>query len=223
MSANGSKKRIPKKIITAIIGAMGLVVAALITGIYNERAAAHTPTPSFIPSATISPTPAGFTSPPSPSPAWQASAPSSGSTPNRPPPSVPLLTPVEQPGWVLKWHGKESIGPAGVKMTVSGPQTANGGNYDLQYLPGSGWEGNSGGSIGSVAFWLNTYRPSPSTINGLFGGNYQDPMGAEASVGDRICLGANYGIDGVETIVYMQVISVGPSGVVVDMWLWDKS
>jgi hypothetical protein len=125
---------------------------------------------------------------------------------------------VEQPGWILQWHGEEPIGPQGVKLTVFGPRLANGSDYDLQYLPGTGWEGNSGGTIAQIGYWLNTYRPGPSIINGFLDGNYQDPMGAEASVGDRICIRSSPSI-----IVYMQVVSSEPSGVVVDMWLWDDA
>jgi hypothetical protein len=115
------------------------------------------------------------------------------------------------------------FGLEGIILNTSGPHVADGSNFDLQYVPGSGNGWSIGEYIGSAAYWTFNYKPGPSSINGLFDSdNYQSFGGATAYVGDRLCIGGS-GRYEFGTVIYMQVTSVGATGVDADAWMWSGS
>lgn len=139
---------------------------------------------------------------------------------------VSVMAPItSQPGWSLVWHGQDSIGPQGVLFTEvnpnSGPAAGTGDNYDLQYIPGSGW--NSG--LNYLYYWTENYQPGPATITGLLNGNFsgQDPSGMPANVGDQIFAAMDTEAEGFDIAFCLQVTKVDQSGVLVNMWIWNNT
>lgn len=83
---------------------------------------------------------------------------------------------------------------------------ADGGNYDLQYVPGRGWNAE-GGQISAISSWPYTYPPGPATIYGMFdagAGVGQDPEDEQAYVGDRLY----FEVNGIGIVVYLQVVAI---------------
>jgi hypothetical protein len=201
------------QIIAALIAGVCTIVAAFVTGAVKGQALGLKPTPTvtvtkrIIVSVTASPK--------------RSSANSQQSNPQPQPTgsTIPILAPKNQPGWSLVWDGTEYIGPQGIIVAQTGSQVGNGSNFNIQYVPGSGW--GVGGSWGDFAYWDYNYRPGPATINGIALANddHTDPRGQLAQAGDRLIYQDSDG-----TIVsYMQVTRVAAGDVVTDMWLWIKS
>jgi hypothetical protein len=143
--------------------------------------------------------------------------------------SIPLMVPIlSQPGWNLVWRGQKSIGPQGVIFSevnpISGPETGNGGEFNLQYVApgsGSGW----GSNLNYLYYWTNSYRPGPGTIAGIlqnqdFSGD--NPAGMLAHVGDRLFAAMDTEAEGFNIAFFMQVIKVEQDSVLVDMWVWNS-
>jgi hypothetical protein len=216
------------RLIAAAVMAVATIVAAFIAGTMQRPSASHAAARSIHRSVTAFPAPSPtvtVTVKASPSPGIRRRSPKPGSTSERASTSsVPILMPVNQPGWSLAWHGTVHIGLAGIVLSASGPHGGDGNDFDLQYVPpssnGGGWV--VGQYIGTWAVWQSENRPGPSSINGLLNsGDYGSPS-SRAYVGDRLCLGSDGRIS-TSIIVYMQIISVDTSGVAADIWLWDGS
>jgi hypothetical protein len=158
--------------------------------------------------------------------------PSVGASSFAPPPPSPIPTPtpsllrpiISQPGWALAWYRKVSIGPEGIRIGISGPQTGDGSNYDLQYAPGGdkGW--GYDGYVDAFNSWPYTYSPGPARIDGISGTSTgSNVVGTQANVGDRLYITlATQGLS-VDRIAYMQVVGSSPGNIVADMWVWNAS
>ena len=182
LSLNLSNGQLIGAIFTGLCG----LGAAFITGAFGGShiivGNGALPTPTVIITKTITARPSG-----------DVSSSTSGSVvprPNSKPTtiSIPLLRPIiSQPGWALAWHQTASIGPQGITFGSSDPQTGDGSNYDLQYVPGndSGWGYN--GYVDAFSYWPYTYAPGPAIINGISGTSTGgDVAGTQAHVGDRL-------------------------------------
>jgi hypothetical protein len=146
----------------------------------------------------------------------------------RPSPTVrkalPVMAPItNQAGWNMEWHGQDIIGPQGVLVRQtnpnSGPATGTGNSYDLQYVPGTGW--NS--PLNYIYYWTENYQPGPATIAGLLNGNFSgtNPSGMLANVGDEIF--DEMSADDLNIVFCLQVVKVDQSGVLVNMWIWNST
>jgi hypothetical protein len=205
--------------ITAVVGAVATIVAALIGHAQGKSEAAPAPTVTATTTVTARPS-ATVTESGGASPAGGGSAGNSAG-------SARLLAPVSQVGWTLVWSGRKSIGPQGILFSSSspnsGPKTGTGNGSDIQYLgPGSGW--NSG--LNHFYYWTNSYRPGPATITGLLQSNNfsgENPQGMRPQVGDRLYVAMDTEAEGFNIVAYMQVLSVGQESVTVDMWLWNSA
>ena len=117
------------------------------------------------------------------------------------------MRPVTQQGYRLEWHGKLIVGLAGITFTNTGPESGDGGIYDIQYQPGEGWQ--TGGDNGGFFYWQFQFRPGPASCNGLDSDPARIDVSGQAHVGDRYCfvpaVGQAYG--------YMQVTKVDSAGV----------
>ena len=206
----------------------GLIVAAIVGLVHTlgGNSTSYKSEPPIRPSAGNSPVrpsrSAARSSPPASSPTPPQAAPQP--SPTLTIPAIRLLRPVSQPGWVLAWHQKVSIGPQGITLGISGPQIDNGSNYDLQYVPGNGngWEGYSI-DIYAFDYWPYKYRPGPATISGTENSAGGGVTGTQAHVGDREYVTFLTSGGTVGKVAYMQIVGIGKGSIVADMWVWIAS
>jgi hypothetical protein len=208
-------------LIAALIGLVGAITAAFI-GLSGKNAPTGASAHQQASRAAPSGSPPTFDPPPTTSP--PPSTPTSGSPTSTPSEStgskISLLKPRNQPGWALAWHNTINIGSPGIIFRPSQVVLADGQDFDLQHVPGVGW--NIGPNISAISTWPNNSTPGPATIYGNFEISPplgQDPQYVQAHVGDRLYLEVN----GIGIVSYLQVTSVDTDGVLADIWLWDKA
>jgi hypothetical protein len=216
----------PQAIAAIITGIFGLAIAfvtglfsaphiGLVSGAQPAPTVTTTRTVTVIQTITATPTPDVTASTPpqvAPQPSQKPVA-----------TAIPLLSPsINQPGWTLAWHQKVSIDPEGIIFGSSAPSIGEGSNYDLQYVPGDGnsWRCGNSHNLGS---WSYGYRPGPATIIGLVG-IVAGCASGQTHVGDRYFVTlSNAGGVVIIRIVYMQIIGIGPGGIVAEAWVWNSA
>jgi hypothetical protein len=218
-------------IIATIIGGIFGLAAAIISGIFlvmssSPKGATPPIASSGSSSAQASSLPPGTANSPSYSnPSSPESTPPQAvpqPTPISGTPAIPVLKPIiSQPGWTLAWHQKVSIGSEGIIFGISAPDTGDGSNYDLQYVPGNGNAWNCGRYVEDFDYWSHSYPPGPATINGVSENMMGCALG-QAHVGDREFVTLST-VGFVNRIAYMQIAETGAGGVVADIWTWNKA
>lgn len=215
-------------IVVAIIGALGVIVAAVITaviglanhssGVSDNSAAA----PRTSPAANQQAGSPKLSQPSASAPATGQTAPSVAASPpvSALPIQVPVLKPTDDPGFSPVWHGTFTVMAGGVHITTSGVLPATPQDWDMayQYQPGdasSGWQSNVNNSDSGATFAFDgTGAPDPAWCQRAYAGG-DLPMTTVANVGDRDCYADDNGIVG-----YLQVTSVGSDGPTVVAWFW---
>ena len=132
------------------------------------------------------------------------------------PSTVPILRPVDDPGFTPVWNGTFTINAAGVRISSSGVTPGNPEDWDLAYQSGgsdSGWQMNiNNGDNGAIYPYEGTGTPNPAWCQrDYFSAN--DALTAQ--VGDRDCYADANGMVG-----YLQVTNIIPNGPTVVAWFW---
>lgn len=141
------------------------------------------------------------------------------------PMSLPSSGPTNQSPYVLRWQGKLTIGLAGVNVTETGIYPGDGGNYNLQYQPGSdgGWQTRMSAEL-SFYYWLPNTAPDPASCVGKTedaNAMLPDPANHSAHVGDQYCY-VDFGLQPT-VVASIRVIGLRANGVTVNARLWNKS
>lgn len=135
---------------------------------------------------------------------------------------MPVVAPVTDHGFTLKWHGSAAIGSAGVRVTDSGFQSASQQDYDLLYQPGGadkGWHTNPNGTNGGQEFtWDGTGTPDPAFCNQEYSTSNISQIPITAIIGDKLCYVDQNGL-----VSYMQVTNVDDNGITVAAWTWSPT
>lgn len=161
---------------------------------------------------------------PSPSPSWSTAQPTtSPSSPTEPSPGnttwqPPILAPVNQSGFRPIWHGRLTIGYAGVIFNPTGPPQPGTGNTSNMQYQGKNSQMNEEGDL---LYWTIKAVPGPASCYGADTSPETTVVQTPPRVGDRYCYIASGSLPPV--IAYMQVTSIEAGGVTTRAWLWYQN
>jgi hypothetical protein len=228
-STNGGPQKPQRDLTGPIIGALAVIIAAVISALI--ALAAHSSgssnaSPPSLSSPTASSEGSSQASAPSAAQPSSPQSPPARSFPSSPTPAVsplstniPILKPTSDPGFNLVWSGKLAINAAGLRISSSGVYPASPEDWDLAYQSGGDdvkWRVNNQTSEDPAIFsYTGSGTPGPAWCRRAFTSDQLTGTGT-AEPGDKDCYIDLHGIVG-----YFQVISVGSDGPIVTAWFWN--